>query len=841
MNIRTRPASAVWRLLLRAQLREQPGRLAVAVLAIALGVALGTAVYLVNDAALEEFSQAARRLTGDADLLVQGAPAGFDESVFVALARDPRVAEASPVLDLQMAVAGQRLPLHLLGVDPFRAAGLQPALFGATSFDVRALLAPDAMLLSSAAAETLGMHPGSTLTAVSGSRRVRLRVVGVLPAGRLPQPLAVMDIASAQWAFAHLGLINRVDLRLRDGQDVRAFQTGLAARLPAGVQASAPQLTWDRARTVTRAYRVNLNMLALVTLLTGAFLVFATQSLSALRRRTEFALLRALGLTAPELERVLVGEGALLGAVGSLLGVVLGVFVAGGVLLLLSGDFGNGQLQVNARALPFAPLPMLAFFLMGTATACLGSYVPAREAARRAPALALKTGDAEQALGAGAGAGAGVTLVALGAGLAWLPPVAGLPLPGYAAIAALLLGAVLLLPAAVRQLLGIVPHTGRLLFDLAIAQLRGSVGLATASLATIVVSFSLMIAMAIMVHSFRSSFEGWLTRMLPADLQLRVPPDSDTAGWSLEEQARITALPGVRRAQFRRLQPVFLAGYPAPVTLIARDGTPAALAAELPLVTSLGAVPAGVTPVWISEVLHDRAGYRIAGPMVLPLAGRAVPCVVAGIWRDYARPDGAIVMPRAAYRERTGDSQATEGAVWIDAAADAARVVAAIRGVFAAGEAVEITSTPAVRTRSLAIFDRAFAITYGLEAIAVAIGLLGVSVAASATVFARRTQFGMLRHIGMCKAQVLGMLGQEGLLLSGMAVSYGLVLGAGLSLVLVYVVNRQSFSWSIDLAVPWGRLAALSATLLAAASFTAVLSGRGATGRDVIRAVREDW
>jgi putative ABC transport system permease protein len=231
----------------------------------------------------------------------------------------------------------------------------------------------------------------------------------------------------------------------------------------------------------------------------------------------------------------------------------------------------------------------------------------------------------------------------------------------------------------------------------------------------------------------------------------------------------------------------------------------------------------------------------VGNPLLLPLAGRDMPCYVAGVWRDYARPNGAIVMSRAPYEAWSGDTGATEGAVWIDAGVDVARLLAAIRAVFVHGEWLEILATPAVRERSLALFDRAFAITYGLEAIAVGIGLLGVSVAASATVFARRTQFGMLRHIGMTRPQVLGMLAGEGVLLSGMAVCYGLALGAGLSLVLVYVVNRQSFNWSIDLAMPWGQLLALSATLVAAASLTAVVSGRAATGQDVIRAVREDW
>jgi putative ABC transport system permease protein len=139
------------------------------------------------------------------------------------------------------------------------------------------------------------------------------------------------------------------------------------------------------------------------------------------------------------------------------------------------------------------------------------------------------------------------------------------------------------------------------------------------------------------------------------------------------------------------------------------------------------------------------------------------------------------------------------------------------------------------------LFDRAFAITYALEGIAVAIGLVGVGVAASASALARRAQFGMLRHIGMLRRQVLAMLAIEGVIMSTLSVIYGLLLGTALSLILVYVINRQSFHWSIDLAVPWGQLGALGMALITASALTALWSGRAAMSQDAVRAVREDW
>jgi putative ABC transport system permease protein len=838
-------AFLVWRVLLLSQLREQPGRLCVTVLAIALGVALGAAVYLVNSAALNEFGLATKRLVGEADVVVRGPREGFPESLFTELARDPAVRLASPLLELEVALPGRRDTLKVLGLDPFRAAALQPALIAEVEAGALELFQPGTIILSSAAALELGLRRGDSLQILVGNTPRALRVIGVLSEGSYSQALGIMDIASAQWLFERLGRLNRIDLRLNAGVDLESFRAGLKQRLPAGTLALAPQVERDRALTVTRAYRVNLNMLALVSLWTGAFLVFSTQALSVLRRRRALGLLRALGATRGELEIALIGEGAVLGLAGSLLGVLLGALSAAALLRLLSGDLGNGQLHAAGAVLYAAPPSLFGFLGIGTVVAGAGAWLPARAAARRAPALALKGGDLDPGAAALRGWVVGVALLALGALFATLPAVGGLPLFGYAAIAALLFGAVLLVPVLTVRILRLAPRTGRVVADTALAQLKDNIGFSTLSLASIIVSFSLMVAMAIMVYSFRMSFDHWLGKLLPADLQLREPLGNDTAYWSPSEQAAVAAIPGVSRAEFRRTRPLLVDPSRPAVALIARCATPAEAAGELPLMHSLplgtrsGPDGGPARPAWISEATQDLYGYRLGDAIDLPLAGRMQRFTVQGVWRDYARAFGAVVITRTDYIAATGDRNANEGSLWLGAGTTATAAEAALRA--ALGTAPEILSSTALREKSLKIFDRAFAITYALEGIAVLIGLMGVSFAASSTALARRAEFGMLRHLGMLRRQVIGMLASEGILMSTVGVVYGLALGVGLSLVLVFVVNRQSFNWSIDLAVPVWQLLVLSVTLIAAAAVTAVWSGRAAMNQDTVRAVREDW
>jgi putative ABC transport system permease protein len=833
------PAGTTLRVLLMAQLRQQPARLIIMIVVIALGVALGTSVYLVNATALNEFTGATKRLVGEADVIVRGSPAGFAESLYPRLAHDPQVRLASPVLEVMAAVPGKHAPLKVIALDIFRAGTLQPALLGELTGDPRRLFAPRGIYLSQRASVDLGIKTGQPLTVIVGSEPVQLEVLGLLSAGSYPQSIGLMDIAAAQWTFHRLGLLNRIDLQLQPGVNAQEYMRSLGARLPSGAVAVAPEVERDRAATVTRAYRVNLNMLALVALFTSAFLVFSIQSLAMLRRRAAIALLRALGVTRAQMLRALIIEGIAIGAAASALGVVVGVLLAAAVVQWLNGDFGNGQIHVDSPLPQLQPAALLIAFLAGTAFGALGAAVPAAEAARRDPARGLKSGDAQLHLRPRSGLLPGAMLLLAALVLLALPASEGLPLAGYAAVALLLFGGIAWVPLFTAGVLRALPVSGQAPFALALRQLQGNRATVFLSLAPIIVSFALMVSMAIMVHSFRQSFEAWLDKLLPADVQMRLPSGSDTASWSRAEQQAIGRLEGVTHADFRRTRPLYLDPALEPVTLIARDLQSKPVADILPLVSSATRYTVGGS-VWISEAAADKFRLRVGSTLRVPL-GTGVSFVVAGIWRDYARTEGALVIDRDRYVALTSDADANDASLWLTAGTDLNELSATLRNRHGAGGVLEIMTSGEVKRRSLRIFDRAFAITYGLETLAVLIGLVGISVAASFSAIARRSEFGMLRHVGMLRRQIVQMLAAEGVATALLGALYGLVLGFVLSLVLVFVINRQSFNWSIDLSVPVVQLSVFAAALVLAAAVTAVISGRAALSADALRAVREDW
>ena len=826
--------------ILTGSLAHNKTRSLLSLLAIALGVALGYAVQLITASAINELALGVQVLSGEADLQVRGPRSGFDESLYPLLARLPEVALASPVVEVDAKLSARDEMLKIVGVDAFRAVGAQPGLI-AEPEDRLDLLRSDTLFLSPAAARWLGVSLGDVLHFQVGLREVPLRVVGWVP-GAGEQRIAVMDIAGAQRAFDRLGVVTRVDLRLKPGTDVASFRERVHGELPAGVAAEPPATTVQANANVSRSYRVNLNVLALVALLTGGLLVFSTQALAVVRRRPHFALLRVLGLTRRRLLACLLLEGALLGAVGSALGLAGGFLLAEAAIRVAGPDLGSGYFRGVAPTLSPSAIALSLCFVLGVATAMLGCLFPALEAARASPALALKPGDEERAFVRLRPAWPGLAALTLGALATLLPPVTGLPLFGYVAIALLLAGTLMLMPRLASLLLDamITPHDAPR--RLALLQLRGAPGQAALSLVAIVASLSLMASMAIMVTSFRDALDAWLERVLPADVYVRAAAAGDTGYLTPDDQARIAALPGIRRAEFLREQQLLLDPSRPRIVLLARTIDVADAAQRLVLVTALPSLPPDASPpLWANEAMADLYGFTIGSVVELPIAGKAAQFIVAGVWRDYARPQGALIIERDRYAALTGDRTATNAALWLTPGATLDDVTQAIAREIPGGARLEIATPGEIREFSLKIFDRTFAVTYALELAAVAIGLLGLSSSFGALVLARRREFGVLRHIGMTRRQVGTMLASEGLILSAIGLAVGLVLGTLISVVLIHVVNRQSFHWGMELSLPWRTLAIAALVVLALSTLTAWASGRKAMDDDVVRAVKDDW
>ncbi len=841
------------------ELRHHPWRNAAAVLAVALGVALAFSVHLINASALAEFSQAVRAVGGQPDLELRAVQGGFDEALYARVAQLPEVAVASPVLEANsyaLSDQGERVPLRIVGVDALLVASVAPALMPQPRDRAHRLLlfSPGLVYLNPSARLRF---TGDTLQLQSALQLKRVSVAGSVsaPGG----PLALMDIGAAQELLGKQGQLSRIDLRLQSGVDRNEFVGSLRSRpdWPANVTLTEPGDALAQVSNMSRAYRVNLSVLALVALFTGAFLVFSVLSLSVAKRSQQFALLGVLGLSARGRLSLVLWESLALGLLGSATGIALGSALAALALRLLGGDLGGGYFAGAAPTLQWDLAAALLYGGLGTFVALLGGWWPARQAQRLAPALALKGLGAD--LMTQRSHRFSILLLIGSALLASAPPVFDLPLAAYLSIGLLLLGGITALPWLIGVLLDqLAPRLSRhALALLAIERARRVRESAAVAVSAVVASLSLAVALTVMVASFRGSMIHWLDQVLPADLYLRSARNlsaGDTVYFHPEFVQAAGKLPGVQGLQAQRLVLLLLSPDRPAVALMARELSDPGH--DLPMVSEPLPVPGGSVGIYVSEAMIDLHGARV-GALFAPLAaafktltpngqseGRSF--FVAGVWRDYAHQGGAIAIDKRAFEQLSGDRRANDIALWLDEKTDPAAVQEALRRLAdsadpGAGALLEFGTTRQIRATSLKIFDRSFAVTYWLQAVAIGIGLFGIAASFSAQVLARRKEFGLLAHLGLTRRQILAVVAFEGAAWTALGAIAGLALGLAVALVLVHVVNPQSFHWTMDLVLPWSRLLALCLAVIAAGTLTAWLAGQAAAGKDAVLAVKEDW
>lgn len=870
-------------------LRHHPWRSAAAVAAVMLGVALAFAVHVINASALDEFSQAVRAVNGQPDLEVRAMQGTLGEDLFAQIATHPDVARANPVLEatamarpVAQAPGNAPIPLRLLGADalllPAMAPALMPRPWEGAARD--ALFAPATVYLNPAALQALGVPPeGSqprpTLQLQTGLQTLTVQVAGTVSAPGAP--LAVMDIGAAQDLLGRVGHLTRIDLQLQPGTDRTAAMQALQALpgWPAQATLAEPGDAAQRVSNLSRAYRVNLTVLALVALFTGAFLVFSVLALSVAQRGPQFALLAVLGATPRQRLALVLAESALLGLVGSLAGLALGTALASAALQLLGGDLGGGYFAGVQPRLQWSLPAALLYGSLGVAAAVAGGWWPARAAQALPPAQTLKgLGSASGRAGRG---WVGMVLIAASAVLAALPPVFGVPLAAYVAIALLLVGGIALLPWGVAWLLQrlqplAVRHPLTLL---ALERARRMRGTAAIAVGGVVASLSLAVALTVMVASFRGSVIQWLDAVLPSPLYVRSALQAAGGDAALLPPGfgeAVARLPGVDKVSPLRTSPLQLSAARPALTVLSRPlgNDPAQV---LPLTGPALPVPAGQIGVYVSEAVVDLYGVRPgqAWPELskafMPVApdhkAQAATFFIAGVWRDYVRQTGAITLDSAAYQRLTGDTRISDLALWPAEGVDLAVLQSHIRNAAQQASAVapagstnssaanhsvdgnpplvEFVSAQSIRERSLQIFDRSFAVTYWLQAVAIGIGLFGVAASFSAQVLARRKEFGLLAHLGLTRRQILAVVAGEGAAWTGIGAIAGVLLGLAVSVVLVHVVNPQSFHWTMEMNVPAARLWALCAAVVVSGTVTAWLAGRAAAGRDAVMAVKEDW
>lgn len=821
--------------LLRSSLRHlirHPWQFGLAVLGVALGVAVIVSIDLANASATRAFSLSSEAVTGRATHQVVGGPEGLTDEAFRRLALETDIPVA-PVVDGYVFVPGKpSRTLHVLGVDPFSESPFRPYLGGVggsregSSIDLGPLLTrPASGVLSSVTAGEMGLKAGGSFRVRVGGAIRTIELAGVLePADESTRSalndLLVMDIASAQEVLGRTGRIDRIDLIATEADLGR-----VRAVLPAGAQIQRSSARTETTEEMTKAFRLNLTALSLLALVCGVFLIYNTMVFSVVQRRTLIGTLRALGVTRGQIFGLVLGEAAVVALAGTAAGLGAGVLLARELVRLVTQTINDLYFVVSVRELALPAGVLVKAGVIGIAATLAAALAPAIEATRAAPRAAQIRSALEVRLRRV------LPRVTLAGGLFLLAGAGLLALPGlvvsFAGLFSVILGAALLAPGATVFFMNLLrPVMGALfgiLGRMAAGGVVASLSRTAVAIAALVIAVSATIGIGVMIDSFRGTVVRWLESTLRSDIYLGTPSrGGGFSGGDLDPEVALRAsrLPGVRRVNLlRRTEAPSPEG---PVRLVAL-GTD--LQGLLGYELKEGRAEEAWTAfqerdaVMVSEPFAHRRGLGLGDVLRLRTSSGERAFSIAGVYYDYASDIGIVLMSRKTYLRHWRDRPLTGFSVDLEPGADVEGTIRRLRSAVGS-EGLSIQSNRALKEGSMEIFDRTFRITSVLRLVSGLVAFIGVLSALMALQLERARELGVLRANGLTPGQVWHLVTSQTGLMGLAAGLLSIPVGLALAAIMIFVINRRSFGWTIRMEVDplilLGAMAlALGAALLA--------------------------
>ena len=832
---------------------SRPLRTVLTMFGVGIGVSAAIAMSLANEAVFSSFKKTVNRFVGGITIQVSANEGMLDELVVKKIRQHPLVDSVNPVINLSVKSINPKSDLHLLNiqaVDLLEWLGTDTLAFPSNNLkdlNLDYLISPDVLFLHQDAANRLNLKKGDSLTLEAGNRQYQVRLGGVFEANKSGQTwdsLAVMDIAAAQTVFDLVGFVNRYDLTTHRKASVQEVIQDLQRTLGPTMSVGRPAHRNQQVERMLRSFQLNLTTLSMVGLFVGVFLVYNAVGFSVVQYRREIGILRALGMFRRQVAFLFLGEAAVMGVLGGALGTALGVLFAKFLVVLEEETVTELYASVAVGSVELTPAFLAGGCILGLVLALLGALPPCWEAGHTAPARALALGQYEDARASryGVFTGLAVSLFLLAFGLSMLAPVNGIPVYGYAAAFCLLLACTCLSPLSIQLLRGILKHpfisSTSLGACLAADQITRTPGRNSMTLSALMVGIAIMVGVGVMIQSFRATVENWIDQTMMADLIVTpkfgvLEARQVQRGLHFPEafQLAVLEVPGV--AAVDPYRQVRIQVDSTTVMLVSRDFRIHAERSRYLFVEqdSDGVLERAFKQqgIIVSEVLARRLNVEIGKTLELPTSQGLQNFPVVGIFYDYATDGGKIVMDRTLYQEFWGDASASVLIVYRDPKTNAEFLREQLKIALTPLMSITIISNRELRAEILEIFDRTFRVTHGLELIAVLVGLLGIANTLLTAIVERQREFATFRAIGAGVRQIQSMVFWESLILGAIGAVLGLLAGLLLATLLIFVINKQSFGWTIQFVVSLSTLFGAVTVAGVAAIIAAYLPARWVT------------
>jgi putative ABC transport system permease protein len=838
--------------------RAKPFLAALNVLGLAIGIAVYLAIRIVNHSATQSFQAGIDLVAGRSDLEIT-APGGVDETLLQSLSGFPGVKAASPIVE-----GYATLPDHpgeylrIIGVDPFTAGPFFATVEGGASTawegSTESWLAQrGAIVISDAWAERLKLTKGSSLPLLLQGRPVPVQIAGTFPSpdGRSNSlRTAFLDIGWAQELFGQAGKLASIQIIATDPTQATTVAAAIQRQLPPDTRIQAPAQRNRQVSLMLQGFQLNLTALSMVSLLVGVFLIGNTIAASVVRQRREIGVLRAIGASRTQVRLLFLTEAAFSALLGGLLGIPLARLIAAGLLEGVSQTISAHYVLLSIDKLWVSPVHVAQALICGLLAALGGAWLPAREASAVDPVAVLRPGRniEPRPVPWWKPIGPAILLITLAAWLSWQSLRTGPPWLSFLSCLFLVLGFVLLARPCATAAAWLAerlvrPFPNLVLFRMGAANLAKALHRAVPVIAALMTSVAMVLGVTIMIHSFRGTLALWVDSALKADVYIAPAANEVIKRSALLPEglvARLEQHPSVAHTETLREDRVTLTDG-SEYTLRAVNRT---VANPLPWVSgdaiaqeTLWRQPGHVAA---SEVLATRLKWQAGQSVILSTPGGPLPFTIAGIFHDYADDQGCFYITRENYARHWNGQGYHAVAAFLKEQAAAPALEEELRRDFNTGGGLSIYLNQALRTRVFEIFDQTFAVTELLRVIAMAVALLGITLALSTLVAERSWDIAALRSIGAGRGQIAVIHLTEAGLIGLVSALLGMICGLLLSMILTWVVNKAFFGWTVRYEVPWEEWLATPLWVTAVALLAGLIPAWKAASTNLAAALRSE-
>jgi len=840
-------------------LRADPFRLFITILGVAVGVAVFLSIQLANLQTMRSFENSVDQALGKADAVIHADGTTFDELVFSKLLPLREWIKAYPVIEGYGVEQKSGEAVEILGTDLLRDSSRRDFFVKTKEENLKGLLPlildPKGIVLPEKFIPGTHFQPGDRIEFLINGKIKSLNVNAVLEKKGMARALngnfAIMDIASAQLVFDRVGKLDRIDIEFVGNEDYEKIRARVLHVLPDYLRFDRPERKTQQVGKMLRAFQYNLTALSFVALLVALYLIYNMVALSVVRRRSEIGTLRALGASPYLPAGIFILEATLIGIVGSALGVWLGHYLAQFSLIAVSTTVNNLYAPNYAEAVEFHWDQAIAHFIFGIVASAFSAIIPAWDAASTAPTLVLRRGSYDLKIFRGnQSLNVMAFVIFVLAGLCSLaPPLDGFPYFGFFAVFLIILGISLSTPSALLwtrdHLSGFCKRNLGAEGLLACMNLSQNVGRNALAVSSLAIAFMMVVSMSIMVHSFRQTVIVWLEQTLQADLYVR-PAGGRDIDYNVLLPAgsaeSVRSIAGVKQVDLFRAMDITYNEKPVALgsgdfNALSRYGN--LVIKEGPPVSELAQQLVGQNRAIVSEAFALKHEKRLGDVLKLKTPAGPVEFEITAIYFDYSRERGYIIIDRQTFIKYYKDTEINSFVVYLEDETQLEFVRKEILKLFP-DTLLNLRSNAELRRDVIVIFDKTFAITYSLEVIAVFVAALGLFNTLVALVLERKREMGILRMLGAFKNQVKRVILIEAGLLGVTGSVLGFTAGLAVSYLLIFVINKQSFGWTIQVHYPYGFLALLALFFWSVSIGAGLLPARLASRLDPKEAVRTE-